>query len=62
MSTYSKEFKVEAVHLSFEIGIKKAAAQLKIPYDTLTDWRNRSKEKPKKRGDRKLGTSLYQEL
>lgn len=62
MPTYSKEFKEAAVCLSFEIGIKKAAAQLKIPCDTLTDWRNRSKDKPKKRGDRELGTFLYQEL
>ena len=30
MSTYSKEFKEEAMRLSDEIGVKKAAAQLGI--------------------------------
>lgn len=47
MSMYSKEFKEEAIRLSDEIGNKKAAAQLGIPYDTLANWRNRSKHKPK---------------
>ena len=48
MSTYSEEFKEEAIRLSDEIGNKKAAAQLGIPYYTLADWRNHSKHKPKK--------------
>ena len=47
MATYSKEFKEEAIRLSDEIGNKKAAMQLGIPYYTLADWRNRSKHKPK---------------
>ena len=47
MSIYSKEFKEEAIRLSDEIGNKKAAAQLGIPYYALADWRNRSKHKPK---------------
>ncbi len=47
MSTYSKEFKEEAIRLSDEIGSKKAALQLGIPYYTLADWRNRSKHRPK---------------
>ena len=47
MATYSKEFKEEAIRLSDEIGNKKAAAQLGIPYYTLADWRNRSKHKAK---------------
>ena len=47
MTTYSKEFREEAVRLSDEIGNKKAAAQLGIPYYTLADWRNHSKHKPK---------------
>ena len=47
MSKYSKEFKEEAIRLSDEIGNKKAAAQLGIPYYTLADWRNKSKHKPK---------------
>ena len=41
--TYEKSFKIEAVKLSDEIGIKKAAEQLGIPYYTLADWRNRQK-------------------
>ncbi len=47
MSIYSKEFKEEAIRLSDEIGNKKAAAQLGIPYYALADWRNHSKHKPK---------------
>ena len=47
MSKYSKEFKEEAIKLSDEIGNKKAASQLGIPYYTLADWRNKSKHKPK---------------
>lgn len=49
MSIYSKEFKEEAIRLSDEIGNKKAAAQLGIPYYTLADWRNSSKHKPRGR-------------
>ena len=47
MTKYSEEFKKEAIRLSDEIGSKKAAAQLGIPYYTLADWRNHSKHKPK---------------
>ena len=47
MAIYSKEFKAEAIRLSDEIGLKKAASQLGIPYYTLADWRNHSKH-PKK--------------
>ena len=47
MTRYSKEFKEEALKLSDEIGNKKAASQLGIPYYTLADWRNKSKHKPK---------------
>ena len=39
--TYSKEFRREAIKLSDEIGVKKAASQLGIPYYTLADWRYR---------------------
>ena len=49
MSIYSKEFKEEAIRLSDEIGNKKTAAQLGIPYYTLADWRNKSKHKPKEK-------------
>lgn len=43
MSKYSKEFKEEALKLSDEIGVKKAALQLGLQYYTLTDWRKARK-------------------
>ena len=39
MTTYDKSFKEEALKLSDEIGVTKAAAQLGIPYYTLSNWR-----------------------
>lgn len=36
---YDKEFKLQALHLSDEIGVKKAAEQLGLKYYTLADWR-----------------------
>lgn len=36
---YDNTFKLEALKLSDEIGIRKAATQLGIPYYTLADWR-----------------------
>ena len=45
MAKYSNEFKKEALKLSDEIGVKKAAAQLGLPYYTLADWRNRTRNK-----------------
>ena len=44
MSTYDKQFKEEAVRLSDEIGVKKAANQLGVPYYTLADWRSKRKQ------------------
>ena len=41
--TYEKSFKEEAVQLSNEIGLKKAAEQLGISYNTLADWRYKQK-------------------
>ena len=41
MTTYEKSFKEEALKLSDEIGVTKAAAQLGIPYYTLSNWRYR---------------------
>ncbi|MDY4212889.1 MAG: transposase [Eubacteriales bacterium] len=38
MSKYSKEFKEEALKLSDEIGVKKAALQLGLQYYTLAVW------------------------
>ena len=40
---YNKQFKEEALKLSDEIGVKKAAAQLGLPYYTLSGWRNKRK-------------------
>lgn len=48
MNTYDKHFKEEAVRLSDDVGAKKAAQQLGMPYTTLVDWRSRRK----KYGDR----------
>ena len=45
MSNYSKEFKEEAIRLSDENGVKKAASQLGIPYYTLADWRQQRGKK-----------------
>ena len=43
MTTYEKSFKEEAVRLSDEIGVRKAAEQLGVPYYTLADWRAKRK-------------------
>lgn len=40
---YSKEFKQEALKLSDEIGVKKAAEQLGLRYYTIADWRKNRK-------------------
>ena len=47
MTKYSKEFKEEALKLSDEIGVKKAAEQLGLQYYTLADWRKLRKVKIK---------------
>lgn len=39
MSKYSKEFKEDALKLSDEIGVNKAASQLGLQYYTFADWR-----------------------
>ena len=36
---YDNPLKQEALELSDEIGVRKAAEQLSIPYYTLADWR-----------------------
>ena len=46
MKHYSKEFKEEALKLSNEIGVKKAAQQLGIAYYTLADWRSIRRNTP----------------
>ena len=40
MRTYDRHFKEEAVRLAKEIGSRKAAEQLGIPFYTLIDWRS----------------------
>ncbi len=47
MAKYGQEIKKKAIKLSDEIGTKKAAIQLAIPYYTLAGWVNRSKDKLK---------------
>jgi transposase len=37
---YDNTFKREALKLSDEIGVRKAASQLGIPYYTLAEWRS----------------------
>ncbi len=41
MTQYTKEFREQAILLSDEIGVKKAAEQLGVVYNTLVDWRKR---------------------
>lgn len=40
---YDNAFKMEALALSDEIGVRNAANQLGIPYYTLADWRYKRK-------------------
>lgn len=42
---YDKEFKIQALELSDDIGVRKAAEQLGIPYYTLAEWRSIRKHK-----------------
>ena len=42
---YDKEFKLQALELSDEIGVKAAAEQLGIKYYTLADWRRQRQRK-----------------
>ena len=37
--TYSEQFREEALRLSDEVGLRKAANQLGLPYYTLSNWR-----------------------
>ena len=47
MVKYNKEFKEQALLLSEEIGVKKAAEQLGISYHTIADWRKVRSRKAK---------------
>jgi transposase len=44
MREYDKDFKQEALKLSYEIGPTAAAEKLGIPITTLYTWRNHSKQ------------------
>jgi transposase len=44
MSQYDKAFKQESIKLSDEMGVKRAAEQLGIPYFTLSEWRRKRKQ------------------
>ena len=44
MKRYDKQFKEEAVRLSQEIGVRRAAEQLGLSYHTLSSWRRSKKE------------------
>ena len=44
MRVYDKEFKEEAIKLSYEIGPTATAERLGIPLTTLFTWRHRAKQ------------------
>jgi transposase len=44
MRVYDKQFKEEAIKLSYEIGVGPASEQLGIPVTTLSTWRSRLKQ------------------
>ena len=62
---YDKSFKDEAVKLSDEIGVKAAASQLRIPYYTLSGWRDpaeqRIRELEKENAELKHANEILQE-
>lgn len=41
---YEKSFKEEAIKLADEIGAKKAAEDLGVPYHTILDWRRAKRD------------------
>ena len=47
MKRYDENFKIEALKLSDEIGVKKACEQLSVNYGTLTGWRKQRVKKNK---------------
>ena len=58
---YSKEFKDNALSLSDEIGLHKAANQLGIPYYTLSHWRYDRKQRAKQEAEQE-GYSADQQI
>ena len=51
MTRYTKELREQAILLSDEIGVKKAAEQLGVVYSTLVDWRKKRNTMRKKKQD-----------
>ena len=49
MKRYDQNFKVEALKLSDEIGVKKTCEQLNVNYGTLAGWRKQRVKKNKER-------------
>ena len=49
MKRYDENFKIEALKLSDEIGVKKACEQLNVNYGTLAGWRKQRVKKTKER-------------
>ena len=49
MKRYDQNFKVEALKLSDDIGVKKACEQLNVTYGTLAGWRKQRVKKNKER-------------
>ena len=45
MKRYDENFKIEALKLSDDIGVKKACEQLNVNYGTLAGWRKRRAKK-----------------
>ena len=62
MSKYNKEFKEEALKLSDEIGVKKAALQLGLQYYTLADWRKARKHAKKHTNGYYRGSMLRRQI
>ncbi|MDD4752174.1 MAG: transposase, partial [Desulfitobacteriaceae bacterium] len=44
MRFYDKEFKEQAIKLSYEVGATAAADQLGVPVTTIYTWRTRTKQ------------------
>ena len=42
--TYTKEFKAQALKLAKEVGNKKAAEEIGVPYNTLNGWVRKAKK------------------
>ena len=58
MKRYDENFKIEALKLSDEIGVKKACEQLNVNYGTLAGWR---KQRVKKNKEEKVQMLTFKE-